>query len=228
MFHIHTFKKCSLLITAIVALHSCKDVKAQQAVFTVQIVADDMCCKGCAQKVAAQLYAAPGVTSVQADVPNRLVTVTAKASPKLTVERLWQAVEHGKGGPSKLVAPQATYILFRPESLPAEQRLPIGRYSLEVKSMQNKDMAQQIASQIYSLRDVQDVGVDLEQRKLFVQSKYGAALSPWALAIAAERAQGKPVAVAGPFGVLMIERSETADPTTAAKPSYSQKQGEVR
>jgi copper chaperone CopZ len=228
MLHIQHFKKCSLLITAIVALHCVKDVMAQQNVFKVQIVADDMCCKGCAQKVAAQLYSAPGVTSVQADVPNRVVTVTAKASPKLTVERLWRAVEQGKGGPSKLVAPQATYVLFRPESLPPEQRLPIGRYSLEVKSMHSKDVAQTIANQIYSLRDVQDVGVDLEQRKLFVQSANGAVLSPWALAIAAERAQGEPVAIAGPFGVLMIERSESARPTTAAKPGYSQTQGEVR
>ena len=94
--------------------------------------------------------------------------------------------------------------------------------------MQNKDVAQEIANQIYSLRDVKDVGVDLEQRKLFVQSTNGAVLSPWALAIAAERAQGKPVAIAGPFGVLMIERFETADPATATKPCYSHRQGEVR
>ena len=126
MFRIQSFKICSALVVAIVGLNTSTIAVAQQTVFKVQIVADDMCCKGCAQKVAAQLYAAPGVTSVQADVPNRLVTVTAKPSPKLTVERLWQAVEQGKGGPSKLVTPQATYVLFRAESLPAEQRLPIG------------------------------------------------------------------------------------------------------
>src|SRR5262245_10993163 len=75
----------------------------QAGVWKVQIVADDMCCNGCAQKIGAQLYAAPGVTAVDADVPNRLVVVTAKPSSKLTAERLWAAVEKGNGGPSKLI-----------------------------------------------------------------------------------------------------------------------------
>ncbi len=228
MFRIHSFKICSALVVAIVGLNTCPIAVAQQTVFKVQIVADDMCCKGCAQKVAAQLYSAPGVTSVQVDVPNRLVTVTAKPSPKLTVERLWQAVEQGKGGPSKLVTSQATYVLFRAESLPTEQRLPTGRYSLEIETMQDKDFAQKIANQLYAVRGVQDVGVDIEQRKLFVQSMNGSVLSPWALATAAERAQGQPIAVAGPYGVLTIERSAAAAPTTAVKPTYSQIQGEVR
>lgn len=228
MFRIQSFKIYSALFVAMVGLNTCANVEAQQTVFKVQIVADDMCCKGCAQKVAAQLYAAPGVTSVQADVPNRLVIVTAKPSPKLTVERLWQAVEQGKGGPSKLVTPQATYVLLRSESLPTEQRLPLGRYSVEVQAMQDKESAQKIANQLYGIHGVQNISVDVEQRKLFLQAANGAILSPWALATAAERAQGEPIAVAGPYGVLMIERSEAADPATAAKPTYSQNQGEVR
>lgn len=228
MFRIHSLKMWSLFIVAIVALNTCRIAKAQQHVFKVQIVADDMCCKGCAQKVAAQLYAAPGVTSVQADVPNRLVTVTAKPSPKLTVERLWQAVERGKGGPSKLIAPQATYVLLSAESLPPEERLGLNRYSLRAEAIQDKESAQLIANRLYAIQGVQNVTVDIDQRKLSFESTDGAVLSPWAIATAAEQVHGKPTAVAGPYGVLVIERSETADPATAAKPSYSQHQGDVR
>ena len=65
--------------------------------------------------------------------------------------------------------------------------------------MQDKEFAQKIANQLYAVRGVQDVGVDIEQRKLFVQSTNGSVLSPWALATAAERAQGQPIAVAGPI-----------------------------
>lgn len=228
MFRIAPFNACWALAVALASLSATTIGNAQQNTFKVQIVADDMCCKGCAQKVAAQLYAAPGVTSVQADVPNRLVTITAKPSPKLTVERLWKAVEQGKGGPSKLVSPHATYVLFRAESLPPEQRLALGRYSLEVQTLQDKERAQQIANQLYAIQGVQNVSVDVEERKLFLQAMEGADLSPWALATAAERAQGRPIAVAGPYGVLMIERSEAADPTTAVKPNDSQNQGVVR
>jgi copper chaperone CopZ len=228
MIRIQPLKMCSLLVVAIVALNNCRIAKAQQPVFKVQIVADDMCCKGCAQKVAAQLYAAPGVTSVQADVPNRLVTVTAKPSPKLTVERLWQAVERGKGGPSKLIAPQATYVLFSAESLPPEERLDQGRYSLKAEAIHNKESAQLIANRLYAIQGVRNVTVDIDERKLSFQSTDGAVLSPWTIATAAEQVQGRPTAVAGPYGVLVIERSEGADPATAANPSYSQHQGEVR
>lgn len=228
MFRIASFNICWAFAGALAGLHAGSTANAQHNVFKVQIVADDMCCKGCAQKVAAQLYAAPGVTSVQADVPNRLVTVTAKPSPKLTAEKLWQAVERAKGGPSKLISPHATYSLVKAEGLPPEQRLASGHYSLEVEDLQDKERAQQVANQLYAIKGVQKVSVDVEARTLFLQAIEGSVLSPWALATAAEQAQGTPISVAGPYGVLTIERSDAADPTTAVKPTYSQNQGDVR
>ena len=228
MFRFASFKICWALTGALAGLNGGTIANAQHNAFKVQIVADDMCCKGCAQKVAAQLYAAPGVISVQADVPNRIVTVTAKPSPKLTAEKLWQAVARGNGGPSKLISPQATYSLHKAEGLPPEQRLASGHYSLELQDLQDKEQAQLIANQLYAIAGVQKVSVDVEERKLSLQAVEGAVLSPWALATAAEQAQGNPIAVAGPYGVLTIERSEAADPTTAVKPNYSQHQGEVR
>jgi copper chaperone CopZ len=194
----------------------------------IQMIADDMCCKGCAQKVAAQLYALPGVTSVEADVPNRTLVVTAKPSPKLTLARLWEAVEKGKGGPSKLVTPQITYTLTRPDKLQPEQRLPAGRYSLMVRGIQDPDTVQRIANQLYTIRGVKSVSIDTAARALVVEASEGAVLSPWALAGAVEQAQDQPVAIGGPHGWLRIERPATGDSTTAARSVYSQVEGEIR
>ena len=69
--------------------------------YQVQIVAADMCCKGCVQKVTGQLYAAPGVMEVSANLENRTVVVTV-SQKKVTLEQLWQAVAAGKGGPTQL------------------------------------------------------------------------------------------------------------------------------
>ncbi|MEX0642462.1 MAG: heavy-metal-associated domain-containing protein [Pirellulales bacterium] len=228
MFRLASFKMCCALVAALVSYSAATIAFAQQSVFKVQIVADDMCCQGCAQKVAAQLYAAPGVTTVEADVPNRLVTVTAKPSPKLTVERIWFAVEKGKGGPSKLVTADVTYVLTRPDKLKPEQRLPVGRYSLEVRSLQYKETAQKIANQLHAIQGVENVSVNMAQRTLFVQTANGALLSPFALASAADRAQSEPIAIGGPYGVMTIERADDANPATAVRPTYPQVQGEVR
>ncbi len=218
----------TLLSAAII--HSASAARAANSggSFQVKILAEAMCCSGCAQNVSAQLYAAPGVTSVETDVPNRFVTITAKPSPKLTLERLWRAVEKGKGNPSKLTTSTATYVLTRPENIPSEERLETGRYSIEVRSLQDKVMAQKIANQVYAIRGVQSASVDLAQRRLFVESAKEVVISPWDLAAAADRAQSEPIAIGGPHGVLTIERPTNAKPTMAVKPTYPQIQGGIR
>ena len=215
------------LIAALAIAAAPRMAAAQQGVLEVQIVADKMCCKGCAQKVAAQLYALPGVTSVDADVPNRLVTVTAKPSPKLTPDRLWRAAEQGKGGPSKLVTPRAAYVLTRAENLKPEQRYSAGHYSLEVRSLQDNEAVQTIANQLYAVRGVEHVSIDAN-RRLLIQSKKDASLSPWALAGAAEQARGDLIAIGGPHGVLTIERLADQQTATAARSTYPQVQGGIR
>lgn len=194
----------------------------------VQIVDEKMCCNGCAQKVASQLYALPGVKSVEADVPNRLVTVTAQPSSKLTLDRIWHAVQQAKGQPSKLVTPRATYSLTGPENLKPEQRMPVGRYSLVVRTMDSKESAQQIAHQLYAVQGVTKVSMDLAQQALFIESADKAVLSPLALAGAVERAGHEPIAVGGPHGLLTIERQERANATAAANRNYPQTQGGIR
>jgi copper chaperone CopZ len=191
-----------------------------------------MCCQGCVQKVAAQLYALPGVTSVQGDVPKRLVTITAKPSPKLTLERIWQAVEKAKGGPSKLVSRVSTYTLTRSEKLQPEQRLATGRYLIEVASLQNIDETKSIADELRRLQGVERIGVDLPRRMLAIDAADAVTISPWALVNAVERAHRQPISVSGPFGVLAIERlADAASHATAglAVPQNStQNQGGLR
>ena len=228
MFHLQNSNVCSVMAIALLACYASTATATQQRPLKVQVVANEMCCKGCAQKVAAQLYALPGVTEVRVDVPGRSVSITAKPSPKLTLEGIWQAVEKGKGGPSKLVTDQATYILMRPDSLKPEQRLPAGQYSLQVRSLENKDSAQRIANQLYKVRGVQTVSVDLVQRTLFVQSTSGAVVSLWNLATAAERAQSEPVSVGGPHGLLTIKRTAESQAVAAGRPTNPSLQGEVR
>jgi copper chaperone CopZ len=213
---------CATAFFVVAASHSV--AHAQQGVLKIQLVCNDMCCDGCAQTIAAQLYAAPGVTKVDTDVPSRVVTVTAKSSPKLTLERLWQAAEQGKGGPSKLVGPNATYALIKPESLKPEQRWPAGQYFVVVRTLQDKEKAQLIADQLHTIRGVESIQIDMAQRALIIKSAANSALSPWALVSAVERAQAEPVAVGGSFGALTIERP--ADAARAA--AQTQSQGAIR
>jgi copper chaperone CopZ len=172
---------------------------------TYQIVADGMCCQGCAKKVAAQLYTAPGVMNVTADVPNRLVTITAKPSPKLTLEKLWKAVEQAKGKPSQLTTSDATYTLIAPDQLKPEEKPPAGVYALLVADMHDMPRAEKVAGQLRAVRGIESLNVDLAGGVLLVKPAAKVKLSPWALVAAAQQAEESPVAVTGPFGRISIE-----------------------
>ena len=190
---------------------------------SIQIIADDMCCAGCAKKVAAQLYTAPGVTDVKANVAARSVVITAKPSRSLTMEKLWNAVEKGKGKPSKLVVAGVTYTLTRPDALGAEEQTP-GVYRLVVADMQAHQSAEKVAKFVQAIRGVSNISLDAPHDALVVTPAVGASLSPWALAGAAQQAQEQPLSVAGPFGRLTIE-------TPAAKNNISSRpgvEGEIR
>lgn len=189
-------------------------------VATYEITADEMCCGGCAKKVAAQLYTAPGVSNVKADVAGRTVTITAKPSPKLTVEKLWSAVEKGKGKPSKLVSPEATYTLTPLD--PATQQASAGVYTVVVLDLKANGMADKVGRELQTIRGVKTVILHLDQDSLVVEAHPGVHLSPFALASAVERCGQQPSAVLGSYGQLTIEPN-------AAKVSASQTtKGSVR
>jgi copper chaperone CopZ len=184
---------------------------------TFEIVADDMCCGGCAKKVAAQLYAAPGVTDVKANLKTRTVVITVKPSRSLTLEKLWNAVEKGKGKPSRMVAFGVTYSLKRiadlsPTDAPAE-----GVYSIAVADLQQRQSAERVAKALHDVRGVGRVSLDAAHDALVVEPAGGAALSPWQLMAAVEQANEQPREIAGPHGRLTIERASVQ---VSARPTH--------
>lgn len=174
-------------------------------VVTYEITADEMCCKGCAKKVAAQLYTAPGVSNVSANVAERTVTVTAKPSPKLTVEKLWSAVEKGKGKPVKLVSPEASYTLTPLD--PATQQASAGVYTVVVMDLKANGVADKVGRELQTIRGVKSVILHLDQDSLVVEAHPGVHISPFALTSAVERSGHQPLAIVGSYGQLTIEPS---------------------
>ena len=196
---------------------ACGQIARAAEMMTIEIVADDMCCAGCAKKVAAQLYAAPGVIDVKSNLKNRTVSVTAKPSPKLTLERLWSAVEKGKGKPSRLVAFGVVYTLTRPEELGPEEQPSPGVYTLAIAELQARQSAERIAKVLYGIRGVSKVSIAAANDALIVEPANGVVLSPWTLAGAVKQAQEQPLAIIGPHGRLTIE-SEAAAARLSSRP----------
>ncbi len=189
-------------------------------VVTYEITADEMCCGGCAKKVAAQLYTAPGVSNVKANVAGRTVTITAKPSPKLTMEKLWTAVEKGKGKPSKLISPEATYTLTPLD--PATQQASAGVYTVVVVDLKANGVADKVGRELQTIRGVKTVVLHLDQDVLVVEANPGVHLSPFALASAVERSGQQPSAIVGSYGQLTIE------PSTAKVSARQATKGSVR
>ena len=189
---------------------------------TYEITADDMCCSGCAKKVAAQLYTAPGVVDVKANVAARTVTVFAKPSDKLTVERLWNAVEKGKGGPSKLIAATGTYTFAKSNQLSDGEKAASGSYVIVVANLKANGAAELVGRELRGVRGVKTIVVNLDSDQLVLEPQQGVHLSPLALAAAVERTKQQPLSVTGPQGRLTIE---PAAPQLSSRPKSP---GEVR
>lgn len=180
---------------------------------TYEITADEMCCKGCAKKIASQLYTAPGVLNVTANVEARLVTVTAKPSEKLTIGRLWYAVEKGKGKPSRLVAPNATVALVGNEQLEPELRASEGQYVVRIPQGSGPAIASKLSSVVQAMKGVRSVAIHQDQSQIVIEMSEEAPLSPWPILSTAGELGLTPVSVTGPFGQL------TAESTSGAKVS---------
>ena len=182
---------------------------------TYEITADEMCCQGCAKKIAAQLYTAPGVMNVATDVKSRLVTVTAKPSPKLTPDRLWNAVEKGKGQPSRLVAGDATISLIRAAQLDEASRATDGRYVIELTPADNTDAIAKLSSAVQAMKGVQSVTLLQDKSQLIVEPTKNAQLSPWSILSAARQLGLTSSSVTGPFGRLTLEVNAAAPQVTS-------------
>jgi copper chaperone CopZ len=212
-----TLRAATLVAVGIAsATHGHLAAAATSATATYEITADDMCCAGCAKKIAGQLYTAPGVMKVTSNVKARTVVVTAKPTPKLTDERLWNAVEKGKGKPSRIVVSGVAYTLKRPADLSPAEQPAAGVYTLAIADLQPA-AADQAAKSLQAIRGVASVSIDAANGALIVEPARGVALSPWALIGAAQQAKVQPLAVTGPHGRLTIE-AVAADAQLSARP----------
>jgi len=193
-----------LLILAAARLTSTVEAATPQAhEQQVQIVAEEMCCKGCAQKVAGQLYAAPGVMAVDANIENKTVVVTVSRKQGATLEQLWQAVAAGEGGPTSLTTADATFSMTRPEALAGNSLPPLGTTYVVIDNLHCKGCAQKIAAQLYTIRGVSKVNADMKQNTMIIKNK-GQNLSPWALIGAVMGAKERPLAIIAASGRMDI------------------------
>jgi len=210
----------SLIILAVTRLTSAVEAATPQlGDQQVQIFAEEMCCKGCAQKVAGQLYAAPGVTAVDADFENKTVVVTVSQKKGASLEQLWQAVAAGEGGPTKLTTTEATFSMTPPEALAGNALPPMGTTYVVIDNLHCKGCAQKIAAQLYTLRGVSKVNANMKQNTMIIKNN-GQGLSPWALVGAVTNAKERPLAIIGASGRMDIAWS--APKTVSAHQASSQ------
>jgi copper chaperone CopZ len=206
------------LLTSVTLAASALNAAPVQSHATYEIIAEGMCCQGCAKKVAAKLYTAPGVINVKADVAKRSVTVTAKPSPKLTLEKLWTAVAQAKGDPSRLTTSDAIYTMTRLEQLQAEERASAGIYIVRVADMHDMKQAEKVAGQLKLIRGIESLSVDLAQGALLVKPAGNIQLSPWAITAAVGQAEQSALDITGPYGRFNIERVTQQAARTALSP----------
>ena len=180
----------------------------------VQVIAEKMCCKGCAQKVSGQLYTLKGVKSVGVDLSTHTVNVTLPSPSATTLGRIWHAVEQGEGGPASLSTSTAAYQIVRPQNeqeLRAVQQMGATQH-IVIDNLHCKGCAQKIAAQLYSLKGVTKVSVDMERETLIVETNPKAPVSPWIVIDAVSAAKERPVAIRGNYGTLAITWATEAAP----------------
>jgi copper chaperone CopZ len=100
--------KMCLTVTALALLALSSAARAADPTATT-IGIDNMHCQSCAKKIAAKLYAVPGVAAVQANVAARTTTVSPRPQQVLSPRVLWEAVEQAGYHPVRLEGPSGTF-----------------------------------------------------------------------------------------------------------------------
>lgn len=100
----------TLLFSAMLSL--CASVSAfadsPQATYT-SIVVTDMHCATCAKKIAAKLYALPGVLEVRADVKKNTAYVVPQSQKNVSPRAMWEAVEQAGFKLVQMTGPGGTF-----------------------------------------------------------------------------------------------------------------------
>jgi len=200
------------LATSVLTINASATIAAPRLAATqVEIVDEAMCCAGCARKVSGQLYATRGVKEVGVDMKSRTLIVSLPEPTPAMLGQLWHAVEKGEGTPTKLVTAEATYTLLRPEVDAASPQPRVASpLTIVIDNLHCKGCAKKIAAQLYTLKGVTRVSVDMEKEMLFVETHRDVQLSPWALIDAVSKAKERPLAILGSHGELRVEYASKA------------------
>ena len=96
------------LFVALAVLALSASVRATEPAVTA-ITVEKMHCLNCAQSMAEELYAVPGVAKVTADVKAKRMTVSPKAGSQVSPRALWEAVEKAGFKPTRLEGPAGKF-----------------------------------------------------------------------------------------------------------------------
>lgn len=73
------------------------------------IQVEKMCCQGCVQKIAAQLYTVRGVKEVRYDLEKKILVVVPQSQATLSPVAMWEAVIKGKDRPLRIAGPTGVF-----------------------------------------------------------------------------------------------------------------------
>lgn len=195
------------MYTGMIGVGRAEETASTPASGAVKIHAEKMCCAGCARKVSGQLYTVKGVKSVGVDLPTHTVTVSVPQQNPAVLGALWHATQQGEGGPRKLATSAATYELILPETKEQSEKVRQmgGTQQVKFDKLHCKGCANKVAAQLYTVKGVSKVSIDMQNNVLTVTTQNNAPISPWLVIEAALKAKERPVAVSGNFGTLTIE-----------------------
>lgn len=177
----------------------------------LQIVAEKMCCAGCARKVSSQVYTVRGVRSVSVDLATHTVSIEHGQLSAPVLGQIWNAIQVADGGPVTMTTGEATYRLTVPEdpkALEAHRRL--GK-SQQISFVELKDpqQAQLVASKLQELTGVAEVSVNLPSQTITVDVA-DKPISPWTMLQVIRSTGAIPTAFIGNYGTLSIEPTAPA------------------
>jgi copper chaperone CopZ len=154
------------------------------------------------------------VKSVVVDLSTHTVKITLPSPSATTLGRIWHAVEQGDGCPASLSTSTAAYQLVRPQDeqqLRAVQQMGATQH-IVADNLHCQGCAQKIAAQLYALKGVTKVSVDMKRETLIVETNPTTPVSPWLVIDAVSAAEARPVAIRGNYGTLAITWAAEAAP----------------
>lgn len=101
------FRHATLFAFAL-TMFAASAANAAEPIYTT-INVEKMCCNGCAQKIASQMYVVKGVKEIRVNLDKRIVFVIPQQNKVISPRAMWEAVEKGEDKPLQLAGPSGTF-----------------------------------------------------------------------------------------------------------------------